>query len=264
MDNYDFCAQFVERLASPDRPLIVLDYGTGRATIVSRLRARGIAAFGCDVFYGGESWRSDVPPEYLAEGIIRDMPDGRIPFDDNRFDVVVSNQVFEHVPDLAAVVEEIHRVLRPGGVLLFLFPDRSIWREGHYGLPFQHRFRPGSRLRLWYSAACRALGFGYHHGGKQVWEWSHEACDWIDKWTYYRPYDQIAATFGKRFVRQQHHEAFWLDTRFAAGRPLVRSAPRALKISAVRKWAGMIGTVRKPGPDIASDRIQTVLDESQN
>ena len=69
---------------------------------------------------------------------------------------------------------------------------------------------------------------------------------------------------GKRFVGQQHHEAFWLDTRFGASKPLIRSVPRALKIAVVRKWVGMIGTVRKPGPDITSDRIQTVLDKSQN
>ena len=205
-----------------------------------------------------------MPPEYFAEGIVRDMPDGRIPFDDDTFDVVVSNQVFEHVPDLAAVLEEIHRVLRSGRR-----PAVPLSRLEHLARralrpAVPPSFWPGSTLRLWYSAACRALGFGYHHEGKPVWEWSREACDWIDKWTYYRPYDEIAATLGKRFVRQQHHEAFWLDTRFGAGRPLVRSAPRALQIAVVRKWAGMIGTVRKPGPDIASDRIQTVLDESQN
>lgn len=41
-----------------------------------------------------------------------------LPFDDGSFDVVVSTQMLEHVPDPARVVSEAHRVLRPGGVLL--------------------------------------------------------------------------------------------------------------------------------------------------
>ena len=247
MTNYEFCVHFIERLLPDPRGARILDYGTGRATIVSLLREKGFDGFGCDVFYGGESWRDDVPPEYLANGIVRDMPDGRIPFDDETFSVVVSNQVFEHVPDLRAVLDEIHRVLKPGGILLFLFPDRSIWREGHYGIPFHHRFPRNSRTRLWYAALCRSLGFGYHTEGKPVWEWSREAGQWIDDWTYYRTYDELRATFAERFTAFDHHEDYWLATRFGQGRRYVTSAPRFLKMAVVRKWAGMVATCRKPG-----------------
>ncbi len=43
-------------------------------------------------------------------------------FPDGSFDVVFSNEVFEHVPDLRRAVGEIARVLRPGGLLLGTFP----------------------------------------------------------------------------------------------------------------------------------------------
>jgi hypothetical protein len=43
-------------------------------------------------------------------------------FPDGGFDVVVCNEVFEHVPALDAALAEIARVLRPGGVLLATFP----------------------------------------------------------------------------------------------------------------------------------------------
>ena len=39
----------------------------------------------------------------------------RLPFDDESFDVVISNGVIDLVPDKDAVFAELHRVLRPGG-----------------------------------------------------------------------------------------------------------------------------------------------------
>ena len=44
---------------------------------------------------------------------------GALPFKDGEFATVVSNSVFEHLPDLGACFRELHRVLRPGGRLLF-------------------------------------------------------------------------------------------------------------------------------------------------
>jgi hypothetical protein len=43
-------------------------------------------------------------------------------FPDDSFDIVVVNDVFEHVPDLDQTLREIQRVLRPKGVLLSTFP----------------------------------------------------------------------------------------------------------------------------------------------
>jgi SAM-dependent methyltransferase len=41
----------------------------------------------------------------------------RLPFDDARFDVVISNGVIDLIPDKDAVFSELHRVLVPGGRL---------------------------------------------------------------------------------------------------------------------------------------------------
>jgi arsenite methyltransferase len=38
-----------------------------------------------------------------------------LPFEDESFDVVISNGVIDLIPDKDAVFSEIHRVLRPGG-----------------------------------------------------------------------------------------------------------------------------------------------------
>lgn len=52
----------------------------------------------------------------------------RLPFDDESFDVVYSNQVFEHIPNLLGLMAESHRMLRPGGLLVVHVPYfRSSW-----------------------------------------------------------------------------------------------------------------------------------------
>lgn len=43
----------------------------------------------------------------------------RLPFEDGRFDCVACCDVLEHVDDLALVVKEIARVLKPGGVFFY-------------------------------------------------------------------------------------------------------------------------------------------------
>ena len=44
---------------------------------------------------------------------------GKMPLPDAAFATCVSNSVFEHLPDLDACLREAHRVLRPGGRLVF-------------------------------------------------------------------------------------------------------------------------------------------------
>lgn len=43
----------------------------------------------------------------------------RLPFDDASFDLVLGHAVLHHLPDLGAAFAEFHRVLRPGGRIVF-------------------------------------------------------------------------------------------------------------------------------------------------
>ncbi len=52
-----------------------------------------------------------------------------LPFDEGAFDVVLSVQVMEYVPDVAAALAEIHRVLRPGGRVVLWDVD---WRTASW------------------------------------------------------------------------------------------------------------------------------------
>ena len=49
----------------------------------------------------------------------------RVPMKSNSVDVVISGQVFEHIPFFWASVLEISRLLKPGGIFIVTVPSRG-------------------------------------------------------------------------------------------------------------------------------------------
>lgn len=67
-------------------------------------------------------------PEYLSGEIvngIRHEDALKLSFNDQSFDVIVSNDVFEHVPDIHKAIKETYRVLKDNGLLIFTIPFYS-------------------------------------------------------------------------------------------------------------------------------------------
>lgn len=60
---------------------------------------------------------------------------GELPFDDGSFDVVESLDVLEHVPHPQRYIAELTRVLRPGGAVLLVTPNRLFPMEQHVNVP---------------------------------------------------------------------------------------------------------------------------------
>lgn len=156
--NYEFlCDQAVKR-STVDHPFI-LDYGCGYGAVVKYGLGRGLNVVGCDPYEGYyESWYES---EIELKDHLKKMKNGLIPYGDGTFDVVVSNQVFEHTPDYKSCFHEIERVLKPGGVFITTFsPLRETFYEGHARLYFVHHLQNFSKLQLLYLKFCHALGFG--------------------------------------------------------------------------------------------------------
>lgn len=245
MNNYEFCAKWILDQGC-EKTVRVLDYGCGAGQIVRELRKRDIYAFGCDVFYEGGDYSKSINAEFFDKGTIKRMEGDTIPFDNASFDFVINNQVFEHVENLDGVLSEIQRVLKPGAMLLSLFPDKAVWREGHCGIPFLHWFPKKSRARIYYAAGLRILGFGYHKGNKSVIRWSQDFCDWLDKWTYYRTQQEISSTYSKYFYDIKHIEDHWLQLRLGGRKSLVAWLPVSTRKLIVKKLGGMVFVARKP------------------
>jgi len=72
-------------------------------------------------------------------------------FPDHSFDVVNCTHIYEHVPDSKRLMDEIYRVLKPGGVCFFAAGNRLILIEDHYKLPLlsvMPKFTAHKYLRL--------------------------------------------------------------------------------------------------------------------
>ena len=78
----------------------------------------------------------------------------QLPFSDVHFDCVIISEVLEHLEDDDAAIEELSRVLKPGGVLAVSVP-----REGPeavcWALSKQYRNTPGGHVRIYRRAALR-------------------------------------------------------------------------------------------------------------
>ena len=94
--------------------LRAVDVGCSAGFIADELALAGATTSGVDI---------DEPGLEKARARFGERVDFRLargedlPFDDDSVDVVVLNHIYEHVVDPEAVVADIHRVLRPGGVL---------------------------------------------------------------------------------------------------------------------------------------------------
>jgi ubiquinone/menaquinone biosynthesis C-methylase UbiE len=87
-----------------------LDLGCGNNTDLARYRTAGRAVWGADF---------QQHPQLQHPDWFRLLPDnGRIPFPDRTFDLVTSRWVLEHVELPVTFLEEIARVLKPGGAFV--------------------------------------------------------------------------------------------------------------------------------------------------
>lgn len=72
----------------------------------------------------------------------------RLPFADYEFDNVICTETLEHVDNDEAMLEDLVRVLKPGGVLCISVPDeyseRLLWR-----LSPRYRTAPGGHVRIY-------------------------------------------------------------------------------------------------------------------
>lgn len=119
------------RLAWMDRQIDwtgrdVLDLGSAGGFMAEALDDRGAAVTGIDPATNAiAAARSHA--EQAGRSIRYDVGVGEgLPYEDARFDAVVCVDVLEHVQDLAQVLAEVTRCLRPDGVFLFDTINRNL------------------------------------------------------------------------------------------------------------------------------------------
>jgi len=112
----------IERWAPGRR---VLDLGCGASQLLPLLMKRGFDVVG----FEGDPARAQIARENgvtIVSGDWRKIGDI---VGDDRFDCIVSDQVFEHMLDPVGTLRALRSVLSDGGVVIFRFPNEGSWRR---------------------------------------------------------------------------------------------------------------------------------------
>lgn len=111
----------LQDIASSDRVSSLLDVGCwdGNTTIEYARATDGARVYGIEVF-------QDPASRAAQRGVsvaVMDLERDRFPWADQSMDLIVCNQVFEHLKNVWLPMSEIARVLRVGGHLVFSVPN---------------------------------------------------------------------------------------------------------------------------------------------
>jgi SAM-dependent methyltransferase len=192
----------------------VLDFGCGAGAMVAEYRSAGYEAFGCDI--------------ELAEqtDLLKRIDTGSygLPFPEGSFDFVFSDQVFEHVKNLALAVGEIHRVMKPGAVSLHIFPARWKPVESHTFVPFAGRFQSYPWLLAWAFFGIR----NSFQGGKSFREVAALNLAYLKNKTRYLSKQEIVNAVCACFDKLKFAEKEMLKHNYGSARyiyPLTRFSP---------------------------------------
>ncbi len=117
---FDSNVQFVEKTGVLSRRAKILEIGCGKGRLLNHFFRQG-----CDI-RGVELNRDYIAAsrELFGELPVSAVDSERLPAEDESLDVVMSFDVFEHLPDTDGHLREVHRVLKPGGVYLMQTPNK--------------------------------------------------------------------------------------------------------------------------------------------
>ena len=145
----------------------VLDVGCGDAGAIIAFAEQGADTAGIECF---ETSLERGGMRAADHGVHVDLRKGvaeEIPYPDHSFDLVMLDNVLEHVNDRPLTLREVRRVLKPGGLLYMVTPKPfslySLWNDPHYdlaGLVLMPR-----KMQIWYFEQVRGGGKGTYDVG---------------------------------------------------------------------------------------------------
>lgn len=95
-----------------------LDIGSGTGSLISILHKQhsNLNSRGCDYLKGLIN-DPTIPVDIV------DLDNEKLPYEDNSFDIITCTEVLEHLENHRAVLKEVYRILKPGGIATFSTPN---------------------------------------------------------------------------------------------------------------------------------------------
>ncbi|MEL6133567.1 MAG: class I SAM-dependent methyltransferase [Bacteroidota bacterium] len=120
--RYNHVRQFLQQHVAPLNQPRVLNLGTGEGDYDPMIAALSGEMIACDIHEPDVRFAEQLNAHvsnltYQVENALD------LSFPDNHFDVIISIDVIEHTGDPDKMIEEIYRVLKPGGKALVTFPQ---------------------------------------------------------------------------------------------------------------------------------------------
>lgn len=160
-------------------PAPLLDVGCGDGHFAA-------AAFTQQVEVGIDPWFSPVRQAAKSGGyrLVVYGFGNWLPFPDGHFGSCFSNSVLEHIPDVDAVLREIARVLKPGGLFIFCVPNHQFLKHLSISSFFD---KIGLRfLGVAYRRFFNRISRHYHCDAPDVWQRRlSEAGFRVERWWHY-------------------------------------------------------------------------------
>jgi len=210
--NHLYQLRWAKMISYSNKNAKILDYGCGLGEVIRKGRDEGFNIYGADSFNAGNrNIEAKLMKLGLLNKVITKIKNQTLDYEDNFFDLIMSNQVLEHIEDLKSALKEIHRVLKKKGLFLSIFPFKGTLIEWHIGLPFVHWFKKCSRLRFYFALFLRNIGMGFHKKNLIKQQWVINNLQWLDNYTFYRFKKEILNIFSEffniRFI--EHDYAFF-------------------------------------------------------
>lgn len=106
-----------------DRKNSILDYGCGDGQFISKLTKKSKKLFACDTL---KDFITSASTRYKHVKFILIKPNKRLPFKNDSFNIITLLEVLEHVGDEKKMIKELHRVIKPDGLLVLSVPNKGI------------------------------------------------------------------------------------------------------------------------------------------
>jgi SAM-dependent methyltransferase len=120
-DDYKLYLNIVRKYSNGRTEL--LDFGNGTAESIIEFAENGFIVMGLDILSKGkyESIKNKIK-NYNAE-VINYQGSGKLPFNDNSFELISSQNVFEHLLYPDEILNEFKRILKPNGRIIIKCPN---------------------------------------------------------------------------------------------------------------------------------------------